>query len=327
MPQIKKLVFAVPFLVFLFLFDYRIQPLFNDSINVIFSFDTAVLLQIILVLVYLILAAISFAVFVTLASEWLIVLAVAAAGSVIPFFLSPTPPTYIFVLGSFLVFVITGAILLNKLKTYLTFQPTVLLLPSVKNLISLLILVVSVSYFFSVSSQLAKKPFEIPDSFIDGIIKITSSQVPVQGFRYDKRLIAQTPQIDPQTLEYLKKHPEIVRQYGYDPAILNQITPTTPAPKSSAKTQIGNPNPQPTPQSQNDLLKPLVKQQLGNMLKPYQNYIPLILTILFYLTLISFAAVLTIFAGPILWGLFLLLEKTEFVHFVTETREVKKLVV
>lgn len=83
-----------------------------------------------------------------------------------------------------------------------------------------------------------------------------------------------------------------------------------------------------TPQNlANDLIKQTVKDQIQNLIKPYSSFIPAFLAVLLFLTLQSLTSLINLLIYPLLWITFYILEKSGFVHFETETREVKKLVV
>jgi len=79
-----------------------------------------------------------------------------------------------------------------------------------------------------------------------------------------------------------------------------------------------------------DLLKQskqIVKDQVQSFIKPYLNFIPPALALLLFLTLQSITSLVNLLIYPLLWITFYVLEKTGFVKFVTETREVKKMVI
>lgn len=76
-----------------------------------------------------------------------------------------------------------------------------------------------------------------------------------------------------------------------------------------------------------DTIKQAVKGQLQNLIKPYTGFIPAVLAILLFFTLQGLTSLINLLIYPLLWLTFYILEKTGFVHFEAETREVKKLVV
>lgn len=83
-----------------------------------------------------------------------------------------------------------------------------------------------------------------------------------------------------------------------------------------------------TPQNlANDLIKQTVKDQFQNLLKPYLSFIPAILALFLFLTLQSLTSLINLLIYPLLWIIFYILQKTGFVRFEAEMREVKKMVV
>lgn len=77
----------------------------------------------------------------------------------------------------------------------------------------------------------------------------------------------------------------------------------------------------------NNLVKQAVKDQFQNLIKPYSSFISPILALLLFFTLQGLTSLINLLIYPLLWLTFYILEKTGFVYFETETREVKKLVV
>ncbi len=174
-----------------------------------------------------------------------------------------------------------------------------LLSPTIKLVATLIIFTLSITYYLSVNNQIAREGFEIPDSLIESSLKLMpQTDLPT----------AQLPQLPPEQIELLKQNPDLLKQYNIDPKLLDSLP-----------TQTTN--------STNELIKPMIKDQLQNIIKPYQNFIAPILALLLFLTLQSFTTILGFFIPPILWLIFLILEKTNFVRFEVEMREVKKLVV
>ncbi len=76
-----------------------------------------------------------------------------------------------------------------------------------------------------------------------------------------------------------------------------------------------------------DTIKQTAKDQIQGFIKPYQSFIPAVLAVLLFLTLQSLTSILNLFIYPLLWLIFFILEKTGFVKFEIEQREVKKLVI
>lgn len=262
-----------------------------------------VVIQAILLLIFLLLSSLFFIIFATLANDFKLVIPVSALAALISLIFTPLPASLILGGGFFLSFLLSSFFLQKKLAVYFTFQPTSLLLPSIKQTIFSLLIVSSVAFYFSINTEIKQNGFKIPSSLIDTSLKFLPEQ---QLPQLDNS--ASQINISPDQLKLLKQNPELIKQYGLDPNILDQVTSTQ------------------TLTSQ-DLIKPMVEAQLENFIKPYINLIPIISTLIFFFTLQSLASLFSIFLNPILWFIFWTLEKSEFVRFETEQREVKKLVV
>lgn len=239
----------------------------------------------------------------------------------IPVLLLPQPVSFVLAIAIFIFLTLTDTFLEMKLKSYLTFDATFLLTPSIKNLTLFLILALSFGYFLSINSKIKTEGFEIPDALIDQALKIAAP--PSLNFKGEKYL-AQLPQLTEEQIKLLKQNPELLKQSGVDPKMLDSI------PKSSSASKQINSKGQTSQTSNNlgvDFAKSLVKDQFKNMIKPYLNFVAPILALLFFLGLQSFSAILSILVSPLIWFIFKILESSGFVKFTTEMREVKKMVV
>jgi len=215
----------------------------------------------------------------------------------------------VFLVGIFLSFLLSNLNLDVVLKSYLNFQPSSLLGPTIKRLSGLLILAICIVYFFSASKMINQNSFQIPDSLIETAIEMVP--LPENNIQTEQMNL---PQITEEQIELLKKNPELVRQSGLDPQVLDNLT--TAQKSTQAPVNLTN-----------QLIKQTVKDQVQNFIKPYQNFIPAGLSILLFLTLQSFAALINLLIYPFLWIIFFVLEKTEFVKFEIEQRQVRKMVI
>lgn len=77
----------------------------------------------------------------------------------------------------------------------------------------------------------------------------------------------------------------------------------------------------------NSLIKQTINDQMQNLLKPFLGFIPAILAILLFLTLQSLSSIINLLIYPLLRIIFYILEKINFIHFETEMREVKKMII
>src|SRR3990172_10609958 len=115
------------------------------------------------------------------------------------------------------------------------------------------------------------------------------------------------PQIPPEQLDLLKKNPDLLKQYGLDPKLLDTLT--APQKSTAAPANLTN-----------ELIKQTVKDQVQNFIKPYLNFIPAGLAILLFFTFHAFISIANLLISPLLWLIFLILEKTGFTKFTVEQR-------
>ncbi len=245
----------------------------------------------------------------TIAQDWKISIPFAIIGSLVPFIFTDISLAVVFAIGIFLSFLLSNLSLDVALKSYLNFQPSSLLGPPIRHLSGLLILAICIVYFLSSNQIIAQNGFQIPDSLIDTAIKLAPlPEVNTQTEQVNLSRMT-TEQID-----LLKKNPDLLKQSGLDPKMLDSLT-----------------NPQKIIQAPanliQDTIKQTVKDQIQNFIKPYMNFIPAGLTILLFLTLQSLVSMINLLIYPLLWLIFLILEKTGFVKFETEQRLIKKMVV
>lgn len=299
---LKKLFFALPFLLFLSAFCYQLDT-FLQNPNFILSLNPEIAIQTGVLLAYLVFAAFFFVIFSTFSSDLKIAAPVFVLASLTPLLLL-NPPSSILSSGFLLSLLLSFFLLEKKLATYLTFQPASLLAPSAKLLISLIILFTSFIFYLGSSAQIQKNGFTLPPSLVDFSLQFVEKQMP-QGLEEQQTL----PQISPEQIKMLKQNPSLLKQYGLDPTILDQI--------ENPKTIV----------SSKELIKPMIEQQIQGFIKPYITYLPLILAAVFFLTLQSLASLISILLSPLLWFTFWILEKIGFTQFEVEQREVKKLVI
>lgn len=171
----KKLIFALPFLLFFALFCLNLSQSLQNT-NAIFPLNLEELLKTVLLVLYLSLALMFFMIFATLSQDWKFILPVIVLGSAVPF-LFISSPNYILILGFLISFLIINFFFQKKLNNYLTFKASSLLIPSIKTLSTLIILVSSIVFYFFISDDLENNGFKIPDSIIDPVINLTTQNL------------------------------------------------------------------------------------------------------------------------------------------------------
>lgn len=305
MPYFKKLLFAPFFLLAFVILISQLTSLLS-SYDFIFSLSFDTLIQLLKISTLLTLAGFLFALFATFANTPKIILPLICLAALSPLFFIKISLSLVLIVAIIISLLLTYLALESALKSYLTFAPSALIGPSVRRFTTLIIISFSIVYFLSSSRLIAENGFQIPDSLIDTALKMTP--LPAEQ---TSAVSTQLPNIPSQQLEILKKNPGLLKQFGLDPKILDTLPAKAAAPQELA----------------GDLLKQTLKDQIQNLVKPYMSFVPAVLALLLFLTLISLASILNLFIYPLLWLIFFILEKTGFVKFEVEQRPVKKLVV
>ena len=310
MLNLKKLLCAPIFLITLFFSYSEILPFFKNPF-LILSLDSQALLSFIMLSIAILLTSFSFVLFASLASDWKIILPIAGFGALLAIPFSLTSGVFI-ALGVFLVCVLSALSLLHILKNYLNFDPNKLFLPSMRGLSKLLSLIFCVVILLTLSNQNLK--FEVPDSLVNIALQFapniadTSTATP--------QPLANLPKLSKDQITLLKQDPALLKQYGLNANTLDQIIAAQQSPQQSTASLMQSP-----------VFKNQVKQEIQNMLLPYQQFMPLILSALLYLTLTSFVALGALILYPLTSLTFMILEKTGYLKFSTEQRTVKKMVI
>lgn len=312
---LKKLIFALPFLLFLIPLYQNLSFLLSDTANILFNIDLQFLYLLLALTAFFLVTSFFFVVFAALAQDLRLVIPVIFIGSTLSLLFLSLPFSLIIALGFLISFFLINLNVNKKMTSYLTFQPDRLLNPAVNQIFILMLLVSTLVLYFRLDLKIKTEGFEIPDSFIETGLNLSGQNL--QG-----QLSAQQSMPDlaitPQQLELLKQNPEMLSQYGLNPEMLDQLTSTGGklSKTSDALTQ-----------QYLEQTKSQIKKQLEELMKPYIPYIPLSITSSFFLTLVSILFFLSPLIHLAIWLTFLILEKTGFVKFEVEMREVKKLVV
>ncbi|MFH0937505.1 MAG: hypothetical protein V1808_04405 [Candidatus Daviesbacteria bacterium] len=299
----KKAVFVVPFLICTFLFVQQLNP-FLINPNSIFGFEQKLLIQIILLIASLLFLGFFFVIYSALALDWRIVLPGMVLASILPLFLIPTPYSYILSSGLMLSFLPVYFLLERKMGSYITFQPSQLLMPSIRQIITIVLLFASIAFYFASDLEISTNGFKIPPELLQMSLKFMPQETSTQT-----QSGPTLPSISADQLALLKKNPDLLKQYGLDPKMLDQFA-----------------NPQKPLTSQN-LVGAMVEEQFQNYIDPYIQFVPIVFAVLFYLTMKFFASILAMVLPFLLWLTFFIFEKTKFTDVEIEMREVKKLVV
>lgn len=305
---VKKLVFAPFFLMIFFLLILNLKSLFG-SYDFVFSLSVETLTALIILSVLICATSLTFILFASLSLDWIIILPTAIVASLLPMLFFNTQLGLIFAVANFAILILTFTNLENTMKSYLTFKPFAILSPSIRLLSTLLIMVICVIYFFSINKIISEKGFQIPNSLIDAAINLSSSGLTENA---EKTPTPVLPQIPKEQIEYLKQNPDLLKQYGLDPSVLDSL------------------DQKPTDQNNNlskQLIKQAVKDQVDSFLEPYLGFVPALLAVFLFLTLQGITSLVNLLIYPLLGIIFFILEKTGFIKFTEEMRPVKKMVV
>lgn len=309
----KKLIFTPVFLIFFAILIYQLS-LILKSYDFVFSLSINTLIQLIILSALISLSSLTFVLFATFANNWKLILPIGILASLVPFAFWDMSLSVVFAVGILVSLLLAYLTLDNTLKSYLTFNPTALLGPSVRHLSGLLILSFCLVYFLSANQLIAQNGFQIPDSLIDTALKLTP--IPPGTESTNQLQQASQPQLTQEQIDLLKQNPDLLKQSGLDPAILDTL-----APQQDREPQ------KPSQNVLSDTLKQTIKDQLQGLIKPYQGFVPATLAVMLFLTLQSLTSILNLLIYPLLWLTFFILEKTGFVKFTQEMRPVKKIVV
>ncbi len=340
MLYLKKSLFGIIFLILFSGFHFFLVPLLS-SYEWIFGLNQSAFSQIGQLAILLIFSAFSFIVFSALCDDKKIGIGVSVLGGLTPLLFAQNS-TGLILAGLYLLALIGNYFLLeNTMRHYYNFSPTTLLIPPIKNLFTALLLILCIGYYLSINAVIKQQGFVLPESIIpDSVVQQLINQQTSQYIKGDK-YIAQLPQLTPEQLQLLKQNPEVLRQYGVDPAILEQYESTTPA-QSSASTTSTNKNPTQVPTITSApipagslipsvaMIKKMALAPINDLLNQYQFLVAPILALLLF-SAFSFISFIFFFFNLISGGLikliFYLLEKSGFIHFEKELREVKKIVI
>lgn len=311
MPYLKKLIFAIPFLLSMAVFGMQ-SDIFLKDLSILFSLDLNLLYKLIYYAASIVAAAYFFIIFAVLSSDWKIVLPVAAIGSAaVLLYISP-PTGYYLTAALFLTFCASFFLTFNKVsKEPSSFQVSTHINKPAGQLITILVLVISFMIYLS-AIETSK---EMVQKLIDSVVNLSSEFVNQQQLPQVQAATAQGPTLTADQINLLKQNPELLKQAGIDPAILNQLEKTqTSTPVSAQSIAVA-------------AAKPMITAQINNFIKPYESFIPFLIAFLFYLNFQFFTSIVSLVFSPITYLLFYILEKVGFIKFDLESRQVKKLVV
>src|SRR5258708_7124885 len=269
MALFKKLLFGLLYLVTFFLVLTQAKSLLKST-DIVFDFSQGTLIALGVFIGLILLSSLFFVIFITLSQDFKTIALILIISNLACFILFNNPENIILSLGFVSVGGLTYVLLDNKLKTYLTFQSTVLLTSPTLNFARLFILLFSLLFFFTLTTSLASKPFEIPDKVLDLALKLTPQSLDLNSSQ------------NPNLTKGQKLSPELLKQAGIDQTALNNanLSQLTELPKET--------------------LKKALQAQLAQIIEPYQSIMPLILAFLLFVSLTSLASLIGILISTLL---------------------------
>lgn len=313
---VKKLFFALPFVLFLTGYCYLLDNFLKDP-NLIISFSFTPLIQLAQLVLALLLGGFFFVIFVTISQNWKFILPVIIIAAPSSLLFIPTPISLILAAGFFLVFSLSALILTRSLTSYITFDASKLLSPTIKQIIFFITIVSSIAFYMSSSAQISANGFKIPDSLIDTAMQFIPKTDELNNLQGTDQSQQQTSNVtfSPEQIQLLKENKDLLKQYGIDPTVLETLN--KPQTNQQTPARVDN----------QSLIKPIIQSQMEQIIKPYLGFIPYVFAFLFFSAVEGVAWIILIPLPLLVTFAFYLLEKSGYTKFETEMREVKKLVV
>lgn len=301
MAILKKIIFGLLFLASISALIYAYKLVLSSYLDVYFKAYGG-LYEFGLISILIILASLFFCLFVTFSQSFKYAGPLALLGSLSSFLFLTTNLSMVVGICLFLSLTLVYFNLQTMLKSYITFQPASLLNGPIKLLNTFILFSLAFGYFLNANSIIQTQGFKIPEAIINWSVDLT---LRMQGT---------------QDLNLLKQNPDILKQLGINPNDLGSM------PQSQNKDSV-----KVVPSLPGINGRDIMNAQTGNMLdlvlKPYIFAVPFILTVMFYSYPSFILWVISIFLSPIILFIFYLFEKSGFVKFEKEMREVKKMVV
>lgn len=321
MQIIKKFFFAPLFLASIVILFYDYKLILDKYLEVFFG-DWGGLYDLGILAIILTLASFFYCIYITFTQDIKYVFLVVLAAALIPFIYLNSALSIVLAIGFSLSMILTYFNLMTNLKSYVTFLPINLLGGPIKTLTTVLLISLSVGFYFHSNTIIQTQGFKIPDPVVDWAIDLTLNQsnIPVRGEKY----LAQAP--TQEQIEMLKQNPDLLEQFGLNPDDLDQFI-IDENPSQSPNQNAINLIPSLPTANIKDIVKAQISNSLDQIFKPYLFAIPMVLAFLFY-SITSFALwIISIFLNPLILLIFYIFEKSGFIKFTTETRVVKKLVI
>ena len=326
MNQMKKIAFT-PLAVILWigiLFSY--QSILNQYLDVFFR-PYGGLVEFATLAAFILGFSISYSLFVTLSQSLKYTLPFIFLISLTPFIFLSSDLSLVLMIGFLIILTLAFFNFQTNLKTYINFKPTEILNSPIRILNTLTVFSLSFGFYFHTNTIIQTQGFKLPEPLIDWAIDLSLKQnnPAVLGEKY----LAQIPMLTSEQLQLLKQNPQILESYGLnsddlDQYIQDSLSDEPVSPNQKAVTL--NPGSLIPQANLRDIIKAQISDSLDAIIQPYLFAIPVILAFMFYSLTSLTLWLLSFFIAPLLILIFYLLEKSGFIKFVTEMREVKKII-
>jgi ABC-type multidrug transport system fused ATPase/permease subunit len=320
MPVVKKLIFAPLCIVLVLTLLFFYKPFLEKYLN-IFLAEYGGVFEFGLLALIISITGISYCLYLAFTQNIKYSLIFAFIASITPFLFFPPSLALVIGIGMFASFLVVHFTLQSNLKTYVNFQPTALLSGPVKTFNSLLLLSLAFGFFLNTNSIIKSQGFSIPEEVIEWAtdLSIKQSGIEVKGEKY----LAQS--LTPEQLELLQQNPEVLEQFGVSIDDVNQFVQDDGIEKNQEAVKI-------VPSvkdnfSIKDKVKAQIRNTLEEMIKPYLFAIPFILAFLFYSISGFYLWLISLLINPLIILLFYIFEKSGFIKYQKEVREIKKMVI
>jgi len=325
MSPLKKVIFAPLFLVLITCSIYFYKLVLIAYLDVFFG-TYGGLYEFSLLAIPLVFASLAYCLFITFTQDFKYTFVLILLTALIPFAFLDLYLSIVIGIGLVISLTIVYFNLQTNLRSYVNFKPTDLLKGPIKLLNTFILLTLTFGYFLNANSIIQTQGFKIPDSLIDWAVDMSMSSQSM-NFKGEKYLLAQA--LTPEQVELLKQNPALLQQYGLKPEDLDALAAPTST-QQTTQTKTSRPETSPSLQPQGNM-KNLIKTQINNMLdqtlKPYFFVIPILLAFMFYSLASLITWLLTLLLSPFIQLIFSLFEKSGFIKYEKEMREVKKIVI
>lgn len=323
MSEVKKLCLIPLLILSTIALYFSFKPALNEYLEIFFKPNFGIY-EFGLIALFITLTSLTFVIFVTLSQNFIYALIASTISSLTAFLFFDFNLALTLSICFLITFILGYFNLQTSLKSYINFSPQSIFSPHIKLLNTFLLLSLTFAYFLNTNSIIKTQGFQIPKPLVEWAVDLT---LEMQGMsvKGEKRYLAQA--LTPEQMELLRQNPDVLKQFGVNAEDLEEFV----APANSQAITPNQSAVQVIPQIPGANIKDMLMAQTGNMLdlviKPYQNIIPFLFAFMFFSFISLLNWIFSLFLTPIIMLIFYIFEKSGFVRFEKEMREVKKIVI